>query len=243
MPLINTTSDNFESIVRTSGRIRDTQSMRNQIKQSFDKKVTQVSDTFDIDLIQSHLKMKAGFDKTISHELLTNVLVAIQATHEGSIQDFDCVIILYENLPIYCFINSSKFRVLEVRKEIEEHRKRIRNSKNQSDNQKQSLDTEFGLDWNDLFYVPQLLADMDDMLAGVKDSMFHKLCALNRNEYSYCLDLNHTIQQEQSINHQLHHLASNRTLLSYIGLATGVGVAIGSIGFYGLTHLCKSVGK
>lgn len=240
MPLINTKSRNFESIVRTSGRIRDTQSMRNQIKQSFDKKVIQVSDTFDIDIIESNLKMKAGFDKTISHELLTNVLIAIEVTHERSIQDFDCVIILYENLPIYCFINSSKFRVLEVRKDIEEHRKRIRNSKTQSDTQKKSLDTEFELDWNDLFYVPQLLADMDDMLAGAKDYMFHKLCALNLNEYSYCLDLNHTIQQEQSNNH---HIASDRTLLSYIGLATGVGMAIGSIGFYGLTHLCKSVNK
>ncbi len=215
------------SIVRNAGRIRDTQSLRKDIRVSFDKKVTQVLDSFDMNLIESMLKTKAGFNKTVSHELLTEILITIRAQHERSINDFDCVIILYNNFPIYCFANSAKFKDNEVRNQIERHRRQV-GRKATSTAKKKDEDNETEMDLDKLFYVPQLLADMDDMLAGEKKELFQKLCALQLDEYSYCLDLNHDDDLRREFD-----FCPERKLV-YVGLFACI-----ALGAYGLTHIFK----
>ena len=225
---MDTVLNNFRNTTQSNQhRILETQSMRNDIRLSFDKKVTQVLDSFDMNVIESVLKTKAGFDKTVRHEVLGEILMIIRAQHEGSINDFDCVMILYNNVPIYCFVNSGKFRVTEVRTELERHRRNVKRKDNESSTDKQRGEEDTEVDLDKFFYVPQLLADMDDILAGENKEMFQKLCALQLDEYSYCLDLNHDVHRDSDL--------SSEKKLVYVGLVAALALG-GTIGF---THFFK----
>jgi hypothetical protein len=93
--------------------------------------------------------------------------------------------ILYGNIPIYCFVNSSKFNLTELRKEIDQNRRLLSEKENRTGDDDTTGETE--PEWDKLFYIPQLLADMDDMLAGAKESLLQKLCALKEMQRLHCI--------------------------------------------------------
>ena len=183
-------------IVRHAGRIRETQTLKKPVQLAFEKKVVQALESFDVEAITPHWGAKAGFDKTISHVLLGEILATVRAQHMGSINDFDCVMILYDNLPVYCFLNTSKLKMDSARKKLALQRERLAKDV--------EVRKEGGGSASDPFvpyFLEETLRDMDGMLSGQQEEDLQRYCALQMDEYSFCLDLNH-------------HAHTNLTLMS-----------------------------
>jgi 5'(3')-deoxyribonucleotidase len=199
-------------IVRNSGRIRETQTLKKPLRIAFERKVVQLLETFDLEVVKSCLKSKAGYDKTLSHVLLGEMLEIIRDQHLASINDFDSVMILFDNMPVYCFLNSSKLKTEQMKKKLsltsERFAKRLKSEVQEPTN----LDK--------LFFVEDVVSSVSEMLSGEKEEDFQMYCALQMDEYSYCLDLNH-------------HVHTNLTLISSRNLILcGIATLVVGIGTY-----------
>tara|TARA_R110002050_G_scaffold150965_1_gene277909 strand:+ start:772 stop:1164 length:393 start_codon:yes stop_codon:yes gene_type:complete len=84
---------------------------------------------------------------------------------------------LYDNLPIYCFVNSSKFKVDSVKNQIYRDRQILsKKLEDSSEHGRHEEKSEISI-FTDL---PRVLSDMDAMLSGQREDELQKiLCTSN----------------------------------------------------------------
>lgn len=180
-------------IVRHAGRIRETQNLKREIRIAFDKKIVQATETYDAMTFDRRSEVKVGFDKTINCAVLEGIFSTIRSQFPDSINDFDCVMLLHNGLPVYCFLNISKCKAECARKKLSLQKERFaKNVKLRKDNLRNATD-------HLQLYLEEILCDMDEMVSLAGNEKFQRYCALQMDEHSFCLDLNYHTRADSSM--------------------------------------------
>ena len=103
----NSTQNAKDELVKSAGRIVDTEDVKKLLGHSIKKKILIIHDRFDLVLVQEELRKNIIYDRVISKENISQIFDSIHRNLGDTLNSVDSIIITYDSMPIATFINKS----------------------------------------------------------------------------------------------------------------------------------------